>query len=90
MNTAAFVRAKQHDFNSIKVRLKLLVLTSFKKHTDKFQFHKGTIKTIDAGTAHYIELIFQFHKGTIKTRNFLKFRNHQQDFNSIKVRLKRL
>ena len=57
---------EDHDFNSIKVQLKLpeaspLILAPI------FQFHKGTIKT-------YLEVMqdeafdkFQFHKGTIKT-----------------------
>ena len=54
------------NFNSIKVRLKPPV--AIREITDaKFQFHKGTIKTLLEQK--YIPQLraFQFHKGTIKT-----------------------
>ena len=34
----------------------------------KFQFHKGTIKTGEAGNRKAFQGTFQFHKGTIKTK----------------------
>ena len=54
----------------------------------RFQFHKGTIKTLSGDAMPDIKAIFQFHKGTIKT--FLVFlqSNSRTNFNSIKVRLK--
>ena len=35
-----------------------------KDSSNKFQFHKGTIKTVCVCVC-----VFQFHKGTIKTEN---------------------
>ena len=32
-----------------------------------FQFHKGTIRTIQAGIQQISGQVFQFHKGTIRT-----------------------
>ena len=56
-----------HHFNSIKVRLELKK-TAHKKTFIRFQFHKGTIRTLSRQTiSNYIEQ-FQFHKGTIRTR----------------------
>ena len=58
---------EDHDFNSIKVQLKLpeaspLILAPI------FQFHKGTIKTSILLFLSRQSIIFQFHKGTIKTK----------------------
>ena len=36
---------KQADFNSIKVQLKLCILSANIEYFTLFQFHKGTIKT---------------------------------------------
>ena len=57
------------DFNSIKVRLKLSLLSFVGKRKKQFQFHKGTIKTKKHGTplCSLLLSLFQFHKGTIKT-----------------------
>ena len=34
-----------------------------------FQFHKGTIKTVETLAMEYeVDIVFQFHKGTIKTQ----------------------
>ena len=55
-----------HNFNSIKVRLKLQLIKS-ERRTQIFQFHKGTIKTNNDKTWCKDAHPFQFHKGTIKT-----------------------
>ena len=39
---------------------------------------------------HYIVWLFQFHKGTIKTKGLSQASLFQNNFNSIKVRLKHL
>ena len=59
------------NFNSIKVRLKLLdrLRAYFKRLL--FQFHKGTIKTRILIIFLLLAQKFQFHKGTIKTFIFL-------------------
>ena len=54
-----------------------------------FQFHKGTIKTSNCSLKLEESIIFQFHKGTIKTDHEIPIEEALQDFNSIKVRLKR-
>ena len=54
------------DFNSIKVRLKLSISEVVSTATT-FQFHKGTIKTVERVARFAALLSFQFHKGTIKT-----------------------
>ena len=56
----------------------------------KFQFHKGTIKTDKTFNKGYLALWFQFHKGTIKTLSGKYATVTVYNFNSIKVRLKRL
>ena len=53
-----------------------------------FQFHKGTIKTTAIDKVHGQFVKFQFHKGTIKTQASLARMSLNQNFNSIKVRLK--
>ena len=35
-------------------------------HLPQFQFHYGTIKSLEAGMNPYLQDIFQFHYGTIK------------------------
>ena len=54
------------DFNSIKVRLKRLLLM-YCICVVIFQFHKGTIKTNSRSRRRRQGDEFQFHKGTIKT-----------------------
>ena len=41
--------------------------------TDKFQFHKGTIKTVGEGNGVNKQNRFQFHKGTIKTNEIDRY-----------------
>ena len=53
-------------FNSIKVQLKRFGQYGC-RHFDRFQFHKGTIKTQWRIVYHTDFEKFQFHKGTIKT-----------------------
>ena len=78
---------EDHDFNSIKVQLKLpeaspLILAPI------FQFHKGTIKTSILLFLSRQSIIFQFHKGTIKTLVLPLVQVLLSYFNSIKVQLK--
>ena len=55
-----------------------------------FQFHKGTIKTRFDACADFCFNLFQFHKGTIKTSHGGHCGHALRNFNSIKVRLKRV
>ena len=53
-------------FNSITVQLRLsTVLCS--KGIGRFQFHNGTIKTLNRMMFFKSIIVFQFHNGTIKT-----------------------
>ena len=54
-------------FNSIKVRLKQLSAYRRTMFNRSFQFHKGTIKTMEIANEYITSKEFQFHKGTIKT-----------------------
>ena len=54
------------DFNSIKVQLELLFPLLLLPGA-KFQFHKGTIRTLFEGRDNIEDETFQFHKGTIRT-----------------------
>ena len=55
-----------NNFNSIKVRLE--PLQKYKEiQNSKFQFHKGTIRTLFKSDVSDFPLPFQFHKGTIRT-----------------------
>ena len=54
------------NFNSIKVRLERPNGRS-KTIAQKFQFHKGTIRTFFFGIVSFCAYKFQFHKGTIRT-----------------------
>ena len=77
------------DFNSIKVRLEQSTVLSISLY-QKFQFHKGTIRTAEIYEYERNITRFQFHKGTIRTLlNNLMF-IVQPNFNSIKVRLEPL
>ncbi len=53
-------------FNSIKVRLRLRQIDHAVVH-QQFQFHKGSIKTVELLLAVFLLVLFQFHKGSIKT-----------------------
>ena len=60
------------------------------KSATEFQFHKGTIKTMER-VFHLVPVnLFQFHKGTIKTVVRVLESTRFVYFNSIKVRLKLL
>ena len=80
-------RLRRIYFNSIKVRLKLILII-FLQLVLKFQFHKGTIKTRERNNSAVVRHPFQFHKGTIKTAGEKWKTNSNYNFNSIKVRLK--
>ena len=54
------------DFNSIKVRLERSEDVEL-PFASPFQFHKGTIRTIDVAPVVSVAPTFQFHKGTIRT-----------------------
>ena len=47
--------------------------------TIKFQFHKGTIKTLSLKRCNILRM-FQFHKGTIKTRCREQRQNTERSF----------
>ena len=53
----------------------------------KFQFHKGTIRTLQGKNHTRPSRPFQFHKGTIRTSCGCNRLPEYQDFNSIKVQL---
>ena len=53
----------------------------------KFQFHKGSINTVNANPLLADCIVFQFHKGSINTGYTPDIRSDEQSFNSIKVRL---
>ena len=53
----------------------------------KFQFHKGTIRTLRGFGILAFPHEFQFHKGTIRTWHLLLFFDSDEYFNSIKVQL---
>ena len=76
-------------FNSIKVRLKLIKVLIYALGLI-FQFHKGTIKTKFPKRDKSGAVVFQFHKGTLKTTRWYHFIDINKNFNSIKVRLKRM
>ena len=76
-------------FNSIKVRLKQGVVLSVVCHTDIFQFHKGTIKTLFAWLVHHRFLNFNSIKVRLKQTYNQVYNGLSLYFNSIKVRLKR-
>ena len=75
-------------FNSIKVRLKPNGV-NVSDSTMRFQFHKGTIKTLPLLGLHPILINFNSIKVRLKrsTQNIVAAANSH--FNSIKVRLKR-
>ena len=72
--------AMRSHFNSIKVRLKQLTIMQT-RWPSRFQFHKGTIKTLRSLKNFAADLLFQFHKGTIKT--YVSFRIANTDAISI-------
>ena len=60
-----YVILQDRNFNSTLVRLKV---THFlpSKHINIFQFHIGTIKSVEAEQMASVKTKFQFHIGTIK------------------------
>ena len=52
-----------------------------------FQFHKGTIRTIEMYCPLDFSKRFQFHKGTIRTADKEQKFEYFGNFNSIKVQL---
>ena len=56
----------EKDFNSMKVRLEPAACWCAEA-SDIFQFHEGTIGTLEIGSQEYQETLFQFHEGTIGT-----------------------
>ena len=74
------------NFNSIKVRLEPSLIDS-SAGVGLFQFHKGTIRTVDAVDFLASLCLFQFHKGTIRTIVVFRYWIMLIYFNSIKVRL---
>ena len=57
---------RKRNFNSIKVRLEP-ISQQINLRNCLFQFHKGTIRTLDQLYFELSENQFQFHKGTIRT-----------------------
>ena len=78
---------KDSDFNSIKVRLELLSTFWLHGLDDRFQFHKGAIRTNPWRPVLPYSSRFQFHKGAIRTQLKVIQIRIRIDFNSIKVRL---
>ena len=76
------------SFNSIKVRLRQDFIKITKYFHTRFQFHKGTIKTLCSSLYRRWQFEFQFHKGTIKTPAAVDVVVFLASFNSIKVRLR--
>ena len=75
------------SFNSTKVRLRRGFLTG-RRTEPRFQFHKGSIKTVLIYTACRDACQFQFHKGSIKTTRADGGYRRTDSFNSTKVRLR--
>ena len=76
-------------FNSIKVRL--IHRNSYYLYSQyQFQFHKGSINTIEPSWNCDSLPMFQFHKGSINTSKLLTNSLPLWSFNSIKVRLIRI
>ncbi len=63
-------------FNSIKVRLEPCLVPQAARYGQRFQFHKGTIRTERCRSDVLSSYRFQFHKGTIRTtRNYYAHHN---------------
>ena len=62
------------DFNSIKVRLERRECRRLRAGGSRFQFHKGTIRTILSFKNFLCKILFQFNKGTIRTFTCVSFR----------------
>ena len=75
------------NFNSTMVRLKAAVRI-FRRIRDQFQFHYGTIKSVEQLHLQVHSRIFQFHYGTIKRVDTDLARAQENHFNSTMVRLK--
>ena len=68
------------DFNSIKVRLEQHGTVEGNERPARFQFHKGTIRTLLLHRPRRQQIPFQFHKGTIRTRSLRAFRIFRHPF----------
>ena len=79
------------DFNTKKVRLKLLFLVARVIYVNTFQYQKGAIKTRGRPASWRPERTFQYQKGAIKTRARRRDYDNSSSthFNTKKVRLKR-
>ena len=77
------------DFNSIKVQLEPVTKRYVESHL-RFQFHKGTIRTVRLIDRFFVPRLFQFHKGTIRTSAPIFYVRCGSNFNSIKVQLEHL
>ena len=75
------------NFNSIKVRLKRTAVRELDL-ADKFQFHKGTIKTWQMMRMHAWMIYFNSIKVRLKPCHRPSYTVLPLNFNSIKVRLK--
>ena len=75
------------NFNSIKVRLKLVSGGRFPSQKSDFNSIKVRLKHL-LNVTHKGRPLFQFHKGTIKTKKLKRLVRALYYFNSIKVRLK--
>ena len=78
-----------HYFNSIKVQLEPDKREQSPRR-QPFQFHKGTIRTVDGTLQYNSDDSFQFHKGTIRTIWLIVRILWVCNFNSIKVQLELL
>ena len=77
------------QFQFHKGTIKTLLTDAVTSMRTGFQFHKGTIKTNKFNEFLQVHSTFQFHKGTIKTLICTSISFVLNNFNSIKVRLKR-
>ena len=76
------------DFNSIKVRLELIMMSFALLMLSDFNSIKVRLEPCTAVRLSSPRTKFQFHKGTIRTLSrFLLLISHITNFNSIKVRL---
>ena len=75
-----------NDFNSIKVQLELKFINQHPL-AQKFQFHKGTIRTDSSQTGNHVSKNFNSIKVQLELLKLLPIRFSMRHFNSIKVQL---
>ena len=63
---ASIAGISKRDFNSTMVRLKDTDVPQSLTEVSEFQFHYGTIKSVEYNNGYVDVLPFQFHYGTIK------------------------